>query len=60
MKKSDWNKYKKLIPTRTGIPCRYCGVKIHRYDDNYEDIEYVKTTRGDNYFIHSGCLKWGW
>ena len=40
------------------ICCPVCGKEIK--EDNLDGVEYVKTKRGTEIFIHNGCVgKWG-
>lgn len=41
------------------VKCPVCGKEIKESDD-LKDVEYVKTKRGTEIFIHTKCVsKWG-
>lgn len=41
------------------VKCEGCGKDI-RSDQDLSDIEYVKTKRGSNLFIHKACVGQVW
>ena len=41
------------------VRCQGCGEEI-RSDGDLENIEYVKTRRGSEYFFHTGCVESVW
>ncbi len=50
-------KQKKAIMLRENgqICCQGCGEIIHPETDNLDEVEYVKTKRGSNWFFHTQC-----
>ena len=51
-----WNRYKaiKKKDSKWICNCLVCGKEIHEKDP---DVEYVKTKRGTEIFIHTECVK---
>ena len=56
-KEKMWSRFrsiKKADPSSTILRCGVCGKQI---TEGEEDIEYVKTKRGTEIFVHRPCLK---
>ena len=52
-----WSRFRsisKALPEEVYISCGICGKQI---TEGEEDIEYVKTKRGTEIFVHGSCLK---
>lgn len=52
-------RYRKNKTQEKKVSCQGCG-KYIQSDDSLEKVEYVKTRRGTEMFLHTGCLEKVW
>lgn len=56
-KKSCYERYRKSHSNKAPT-CPVCGKDIYSYD--LDEVEYIKTKRGTDIFVHTRCVKkWG-